>query len=260
MKSIENSKKCAEEKIEELAQQFFSITKTDEDSSVARQIYRTKLWTAIWMYCKKFQYAKKVEDEICVKNRNTLADKFSLEINQAILSSFNNYKSEKGKFLNYLLRSLRNAIFEGRKTARKDKRNMRCEYQTQSDGEEVSVFDTLPSNFVTPEEHFDSTESLQRCLHLFQLIEKTFNESQQRKKPYLSALLTQKFYDEIHVFEIKTKKKYTFSFVDEEILTAEKKPKQQEVAACFERDKSDASRTINKFIKKLEENCQLLEM
>ena len=95
-------------------------------------------------------------------------------------------------------------------------------------------------------------------------IECVFLDLQERIKPYLSALITRQLLQEMEIVGIEIESalgylsKRNFSLtpealrVKESFCSEDNYPTQQEVATWFGRDKSDASRTLRGFLKKLQ--------
>ena len=129
------------------------------------------------------------------------------------------------------------------------------------DGEERLIWDVVPAKDATPEETVMLKTELERRLSE---IDKAFATAQERTKPYLSALITHRL-----LVELETASKdnavallRSVSFVKTEaaqkIIAAYQAGgafcSQEDVAKHFDRDKTDASRTLKKFWGK----CQLV--
>ena len=129
------------------------------------------------------------------------------------------------------------------------------------DEEGVSLLELISSPMVGPEEELIQEEAVKGLLDC---IESVWKGGQDRVKPYLAALVTR------WTLEIFSKQKDLSAedirrmlrgraFCDSELLdaccnaTGGTLPSQQEVAKRFGKDKSDASRTMGKFIKALRE-------
>ena len=107
--------------------------------------------------------------------------------------------------------------------------------------------------------------------HCLQLIDAAFTASQDRTKPYLSALLTHRVLCELDAAKVDSAViavvLHNTHFSDTEhgrtlirlFFEAEAFPTQEDIAAQFGKDKTDASRTISSFIKKLQKICQPAE-
>ena len=132
------------------------------------------------------------------------------------------------------------------------------------DGEEFSLLETKS---VSEEKgygnldftFFEKTESL---LEIIKNINDTFENTQERTKPYLSALVTRQLLFEaenanleiktiLNLIENKTFTKYTEAKKIIECFEKDALPTQEEVARWFGRDKTDASRSIKTFVNKL---------
>jgi DNA-binding MarR family transcriptional regulator len=103
----------------------------------------------------------------------------------------------------------------------------------------------------SPEEAFIHTEFLIEVLDIFNEV---FNKTQERVKPYLRQLLSAKYY-EAAVEAQKLNKDYPF-FDYKTIKTraiGQNISTQKEIAEKWRRDESDASRTIEKFEKRVKE-------
>lgn len=137
-------------------------------------------------------------------------------------------------------------------------------------GEEVSIFDTMIADtYLYGEDSLVQKDELERLLYK---IDKTFTAYQERTKPYLSALLTHCLLVELEKLkfdidnaikllqtvtfsknEISAKIIERFSSTDDEFFT------QKDIAAWFNRDKTDASRTLRIFSEKLKKNVNITE-
>ncbi len=107
--------------------------------------------------------------------------------------------------------------------------------------------------------------------HYLRLIDAAFAASQDRTKPYLSALLTHRVLCELDAAKVDSTviavvlRNAHFSDTEHGrtlirlFFEAEAFPPQEDIAAQFGKDKTDASRTISVFIKKLQKICQPAE-
>ena len=107
--------------------------------------------------------------------------------------------------------------------------------------------------------------------HYLRLIDAAFAASQDRTKPYLSALLTHRVLceldaakvDSIAIVEILHNARFSDTEHGRTLIRlffeAESFPTQEDIAKQFGKDKTDASRTISIFIKKLQKICQAAE-
>lgn len=131
------------------------------------------------------------------------------------------------------------------------------------DGKEGSVFDQLKSDIGNPEKEFekqeDKNQETKTAFHQFRIIDEIFKKKQKRVKKYLSALLTLKFYPDLIILTKMNGSKQEFAFIDFELyadleeieVKGGSNPSQQDIASRFGRDKTDASRTLNEFLKEL---------
>ena len=107
--------------------------------------------------------------------------------------------------------------------------------------------------------------------HYLQRIDAVFAASQNRTKPYLSALLTHRVLCELDAAKVDSTviavvlRNAHFSDTEHGrtlirlFFEAKSFPRQEDIAAQFGKDKTDASRTISSFIKKLQKVCQPAE-
>ena len=106
---------------------------------------------------------------------------------------------------------------------------------------------------------------------VLQTVDAAFAASQDRTKPYLSALLTHRVLCELDATKIDStvilEVLHNARFSDTEhgrklirlFFEAKDFPTQEDIAEQFDKDKTDASRTISSFIKKLQKICQPAE-
>lgn len=133
-------------------------------------------------------------------------------------------------------------------------------------GEEIDVFDSLVSPVGNPEVEYERQCEIDEHIRRFKLIDDCFAEKQERVKPYVSALLTLEVYQDLSVLCTVSEEQCTFTFIDtalfEELKNCGKnhtKPvTQQEIAARFGRDKTDASRTLRRFLDEVKEKLSTL--
>ena len=134
------------------------------------------------------------------------------------------------------------------------------EQAENADGEVVSLLETASifarSGDRTAEEEAVLTEELE---YLLNTIDGVFLSSQERTKAYLSALLTHRLLTELENARVSAQMIETLLFGKRFASTAEARKvvqsffgngvfiTQEEVAAWFGRDKTDASRTMRKF-------------
>ncbi|UTY25739.1 hypothetical protein [Treponema denticola] len=310
MRASKEKKENFEAEIKYLADEFFSISKEDNNLASKRNTLKEKLWIALWRYYKEIQYTGyEYDDEI-------IAEKYSDVINSTIAKTMEAYKIEKeAPFLHYVNAAVKNEIsrerqknyLHGLKVPQKilrqwklllqlahsrgidsrDINKMRelgsmlgysknvleqvldfgkvtiCSDIITIDGKERSVFDQLKSDIGNPEKEFekqeDKNQEIKTAFHQFRIIDEIFNKKQKRVKKYLSALLTLKFYPGLIILTKMNGSKQEFAFIDLELYAdleeVEVKggslPSQQDIASLFGRDKTDASRTLNEFLKEL---------
>lgn len=137
-----------------------------------------------------------------------------------------------------------------------------------SEGDEVSLLDCAlifkASRYKTPEDEVISQlEQNENFSKVLNEIDEEFCKSQERTKPYLSALLMLQILSELKNAKIDSKqvadllKNRAFAQTEkaqnilERFLSDDELPKQEEVAKMFGRDKTDASRAIRKFLEKI---------
>lgn len=310
MRASKEKKENFEAEIKYLADEFFSISKEDNNLASKRNTLKEKLWIALWRYYKEIQYTGyEYDDEI-------IAEKYSDVINSTIAKTMEAYKIEKeAPFLHYVNAAVKNEIsrerqknyLHGLKVPQKilrqwklllqlahsrgidsrDINKMRelgsmlgysknvleqvldfgkvtiCSDIITIDGKERSVFDQLKSDIGNPEKEFekqeDKNQEIKTAFHQFRIIDEIFKKKQKRVKKYLSALLTLKFYPDLVILTKMNGRKQDFAFIDFELYAdleeVEVKggslPSQQDIASRFGRDKTDASRTLNEFLKEL---------
>ena len=139
-----------------------------------------------------------------------------------------------------------------------------------ADGDEYSLAETAElsaklNRETEPETALLSACDKTECAALIAKINSLFESQQERTKPYLGALLTRELLEEfLHVRNMSAEEIAGLvrktHFADKEILAdfvqnADSAdwtlPTQQEVAARFGRDKTDASRTMGRFLEKI---------
>lgn len=128
------------------------------------------------------------------------------------------------------------------------------------DGEERSLWDVVPAKDATLEETVMLKTELERCLTE---IDKAFAAAQERTKPYLSALITHRLLVKLESAQadmdnaMALLRAATFAKTKEaqKIIAAYQKDgafcTQEDIAKHFDRDKTDASRTLKKFLEKV---------
>jgi hypothetical protein len=124
--------------------------------------------------------------------------------------------------------------------------------QDEADGKHSSIF----GNFISqnPEEVFIHAELLIEILDGFNEV---FSQTQERVKPYLSRLLSAKYYDAA-LEARKLKKEYPFFDYKEIAIWSRERtiPNQKDIAESWKRNETDASRTIEKFEKRVREKLK----
>ena len=149
---------------------------------------------------------------------------------------------------------------------------VKSEYSMSKDGEEISLFE-----YIVPAAHTGDSPTEAYLLekftleHVLQTVDAAFTASQDRTKPYLSALLTHRVLCELDAAKVDSTviavvlRNTRFSYTKHGrtlirlFFEAASFPTQEDIAAQFGKDKTDASRTISVFIKKLQKVCQQAE-
>jgi hypothetical protein len=120
------------------------------------------------------------------------------------------------------------------------------DYQDEYDEKQSSTFSGFTSS--SPEEAFIHSESLIETLDVFNEV---FSKTQKRVKPYLSELLSSKYYEA--ALEAQ-KLKHNYPFFDYKKIAiwsrGKNVPSQRDIAKSWNRNETDASRTIEKFEKR----------
>lgn len=149
---------------------------------------------------------------------------------------------------------------------------VKSEYSISKEGEEISLFE-----YTVPAAHTGNSPT-ETCLlekitleHILQTVDAAFTASQNHIKPYLYALLTHRILCELDAAKIDREtiadifSNTTFAGTEHGkklirlFFEAEAFSTQEDIAAQFGKDKTDASRTISVFIKKLQKICQPAE-
>ncbi len=150
---------------------------------------------------------------------------------------------------------------------------VQSENAVSSNGDKFLLLDSaaaLEANrYKKPDEEvisqFEQNEIISKINNFLFDIDKLFcTKSQDRTKPYLSALLLQQVLSDLkncvkidnkHISNLLKNRDFAQTEkaqnILERFLSNDELPTQKEVAAMFRRDKTDASRTINKFKEKL---------
>ena len=149
---------------------------------------------------------------------------------------------------------------------------VQSEHINFENGNEYSLFDSaavcIQNGYKTADAFLIEQDHIEHCLRL---IDAAFTASQDRTKPYLSALLTHRVLCELDAAKtdsaVIAEVLHNTRFADTEhgrtfirlFFEAASFPTQEDIAAQFGKDKTDASRTISSFIKKLQKICQPAE-
>lgn len=139
-------------------------------------------------------------------------------------------------------------------------------------GNEYSLFDSaavcIQNGYKTADAFLIEQDHIKHCIRL---IDAAFATAQDRTKPYLSALLTHRVLCELDAAKVDSTvidvvlRNARFSDTEHGrtlirlFFEAKSFPTQEDIAAQFGKDKTDASRTISSFIKKLQKVCQAAE-
>ena len=142
---------------------------------------------------------------------------------------------------------------------------VKSEYSISKEGEEISLFEyTVSAAYTdnsTAETNLVEKLTLEQVL---QTVDAAFTASQNHIKPYLSALLTHRILCELDAAKIDREtiadilSNTTFASTEHgkkliRLFFATKIfPTQEDIAAQFDKDKTDASRTIRVFVKKIQ--------
>ena len=172
---------------------------------------------------------------------------FNPEVQERLAAIFGTSKSE----INELLRLREQSRTTGEKSV-------------DEDGNEYSVLDekSVSQKSGCGDVDFDSlieSEGLDSCV---EKINDAYLNSQERTKTYISALITRQFLCEAESANIEIAnaldliRKKTFAETQEarkaiELFQKNELPTQEEVASWFGKDKTDASRTMRKFLDKM---------
>jgi len=219
---------------------YFSIMGDNIEALRKSELY--KLSALVFEYCKRFMYVK-----------GEKASNYGEEIYICTKDCLNNFKPEMNvPFIHYLntalSRRIKKAEFHEEKTILK----LGQEYTRTQEGKEYSLLDNQSSSFLNPEEEIIKKEEI---IAELETVETVFRSKQERVKPYLKKLATREYFEKIVRFI------GTYSFVDTEMvknvfLNIKALPSQKEIAKKFGRVEADASRTINKFKKEVEEKLK----
>jgi hypothetical protein len=112
-------------------------------------------------------------------------------------------------------------------------------------------------NLPRPEEIIIKAESLRAALDAFNEV---FGKTQERVKPYLRRLISAKYYEYFEAAAAPRQLPQQYPFFDYEAITTwrtgERTPAQRDIALEWGRTEQDASRTIGKFEKKVQEKLK----
>lgn len=149
---------------------------------------------------------------------------------------------------------------------------VQSEHIASENSKGYSLFDSaalcIQNSYKTVDSCLIEQDYIEHCL---QLIDAAFAASQERTKPYLSALLTHRVLCELDAAKVDSTvidvvlRNTRFSDTKHGrtlirlFFEAASFPTQEDIAAQFGKDKTDASRTISVFIKKLQKVCQPAE-
>jgi hypothetical protein len=216
---------------------YFSITGENTEALRKSELY--KLSALVFEYCTKYVYKKSGK-----------AFQYGEEIYYCTKNCLNSFKPEMAvPFLHYFNTALSRSIKKADLLEKKAIQNLGQEYiQTHKD-EDYSLLDILSSPLLSPEEEIIKKEEI---IAELEMVESVFKNKQERVKPYLRKLVTHEYFEKIVHFL------GTYSFVDTEmiknvLLNKKLLPSQKEIAEIFGKLEADASRTINKFKKEVEE-------
>jgi hypothetical protein len=216
---------------------YFSITGDNTEALRKTELY--KLSALVFEYCKRFVYVKSEK-----------ASQYGMEIYNCTKNCLNNFSLEmEVPFLNYLNAALSRTIKTAEQREKNTIKKLGQDHMQTQEGKEYSIIDIQNSPFQNPEEESVLKEEI---IAELEAINSVFIDEQERVKPYLKKLITREYFDYIIRFFSE------YSFVDTEmvktvLLYKGALPSQKEIAALFKRHEADASRTINKFKKKVRE-------
>jgi hypothetical protein len=147
---------------------------------------------------------------------------------------------------------------------------VQSEHIASENGNEYSLFDSaalcIQNSYKTVDSCLIEQDYIEHCL---QLIDAAFAASQERTKPYLSALLTHRVLCELDAAKVDSTVIAVVlrnaHFSDTEyghtiirlFFEAKSFPTQEDIAKQFGKDKTDASRTIHKFLQKVRQRVSI---
>ncbi len=294
-------KKCLEEKIVATANELFSLSQNERECSEEFKTLKIKLAADIWRW-GGIVFKKRVENagvEImeCINRSflsfngetsyvNYISAALKKEIQRANEKEFVekhrliSLPDKKRRKLNCILRYAESLGKDIKSEAmqRELAKEFGCSQKkiaelilynfrsfTQGDtiteeGEELSLFDCVPDQMYKGAENALVVRS--ELEELLSAVDETFNASQERTKPYLSALVTDCVLCEAenaNALDSALDLLFAFSFaktenaqkIVERYKSSGEPFSQKEIAACFGRKESDASRTLKKFSEKV---------
>jgi hypothetical protein len=121
----------------------------------------------------------------------------------------------------------------------------------------TSAQDELYVSGATPEEMAIRAENLRETLNAFDAV---FVRTQERVKPYLRLLISAKYFELFEAADAQHQLPRQYSFFDYEAIekwrTGDIVPTQRDIANEWDRTEQDASRTLGKFEKKVQEKLK----
>lgn len=187
--------------------------------------------------------------QMCAKNRKDLTES---RIQELYISTSNHYEITIEKLREIILAVSNASVL------------LESDTISTSDEEEgtATVFYSLAGADSVEKNLFDKAKKIDEIAQTLLALDKEYSCAQERTKPYLSALLMRQILSELKSARIDSNQVVSLlgnsAFAQTEkaqiilkrFLSDDELPKQEEVAAMFGRDKTDASRTIQKFQKK----------
>ena len=301
-----------ETRIQQAAEDFFYLNKSDEEYYAIRESKKGELWIAVWTYYKVLYSRREISGE-------RIYSVYSGVINECIGKCIEGYKPDVGKpFLHYINAAVKHEIARERKKTKlrgltiplkisqlwnkiislaqargydvsdteklfqigkllgKSEKEIRQAIDfgltkitpdiSVINGTEISVLASCKSDIGNPECDYDSRLETEERIKQFAVINECFKVKQKRIKPYLSALLTREFYPALDSLLKASGTQVDFLFVDTVLFdelrgvcaAGNRLPSQQEIAARFNRDKTDASRMLNTFLKEIRKKVSTL--
>ena len=219
---------------------YFSIAGDNTEALRKSELY--KLSALVFEYCNRFMYAK-----------GGKASYYGEEIYKTTKSCLDNFKPEMTvPFLNYLKAALSKSIKRADFLEKKTIQKLGREYVKTQTGENYSLVNIQISSLHNPEEELTEKEAIMTEL---ETVDDVFRNKQERVKAYLSKLVTREYIEKVvRFFGI-------YSFVDVEMVknVLFKKgsvPSQKDIAIAFGRLEADASRTMGKFRREVEQKLK----